>query len=128
MQNGHYFLLHARLEVDEKIPAGDQIHLRERRIARQVLARKDAHFAHRFIDAVPPIHLHKKPPEALRGLSLQQCFPDTLRHAPFERSSRLSPFRKSGPENWRPCRQGIQAASWPESRSLPRTSSRAPTS
>ena len=45
-----------RAEVDQHVAADDEVQLGERRVARQILARKDAGVAHMLADAIAPVH------------------------------------------------------------------------
>ena len=62
MKRGDDPLLEHRPEVDEQVPATDEVELRERRILRHVLAREHAHVAHGFADLKAAAVLDEKPP------------------------------------------------------------------
>jgi hypothetical protein len=65
VKDGHQLLLQRQAQIDQDVAADDQIQLRKRRVARQVLTGKDAHIAHRFVDPVSPFGLDKEPPQPL---------------------------------------------------------------
>ena len=66
MERGEDFLLQLGLEIDEQIPAGDEVHARERRIAHHILPGKDDLLAQRLAHTVAAVFLHEKPPQPLR--------------------------------------------------------------
>src|SRR5580698_6019303 len=68
-------LLQYWLDIDEQIAAGDDIHLRKRRIVSQVLPGKDAHITHRLVDAVALVHLDEEACHPLRRDLLRDAFP-----------------------------------------------------
>jgi hypothetical protein len=67
MEDRHQPALERLIEIDEHVPAHDEIELRERRIAGDVLAREDAHVAHRLMDAMGAVGLREEAAQALEG-------------------------------------------------------------
>jgi len=55
------------VKVDEHVPATDQIEVRERRVADDVLPGEDAEVADGFGDAVPALLRDEEAPESLGG-------------------------------------------------------------
>ena len=64
VEQRHHPLLHAGLEVDEHVPAADQVHAAERRIPGQVVPREDAHVADGLEDLVAAVPLAEEPAQA----------------------------------------------------------------
>ena len=60
MEDREHALLQHRLEVDEHVSARDQIEMRERRIAHEVLAREHAQVAHRLENPVAVVFLDEE--------------------------------------------------------------------
>src|SRR5579862_4168836 len=67
MKQRNHAGLRGRLEVDQQVTAGDDIHLRERSIPQQIMLRENAHIANVFADAVHIFAFREEPPETLRG-------------------------------------------------------------
>src|SRR5436190_5257029 len=68
MEEGENLLLKSPSQINEQVPAGQQVELRKWRIPIDVLFREDADVAHGFGDLVPPVlGLGEKARETLRG-------------------------------------------------------------
>ena len=74
-------LLQRLCQIDEQIPAADEVDPGERRIGGHVLFRKQAHLADRLVDAVLVVFPDEKPAQAL-GRDFAR---DVLRVEPFAR-------------------------------------------
>ena len=66
VQQRHHLLLEHRFEVDEQIPARDEIHPRKRRVREHIVPRKDDALANAFAHPVVSVFLHEKLPQPLR--------------------------------------------------------------
>src|ERR1041385_6275053 len=55
MQRRHDALLKGGIEIDKHVPATDDVHLRERRIAGKIVFRKNAAVAYLLLDSKPGI-------------------------------------------------------------------------
>ena len=65
MKGREHTLLQRRLEVDEDVAAGDQVEMRKRRIAHDVLPREHAQVTHRLVDSIAGVLLDEKPLQSL---------------------------------------------------------------
>ena len=66
MKNGEHPLLQGRPEVDEHVPATDQVEVAEGGIPGQVVPCEDAHVADRPADLITPLHPAEEPSQPLR--------------------------------------------------------------
>ena len=66
VEHRQHLLLQGRRHVDEHVAATDQVHLRERRIGRDVLAREDAQVADRLLDPIDVVLLAEEASQPLR--------------------------------------------------------------
>ena len=64
MKRIQHALLRIRVQIDQQVATGDQVHPRERRVLDQVVGGKQYHFAQLAAHAVAIVVLDKKPPEA----------------------------------------------------------------
>src|SRR5436305_3627836 len=58
------------VQIDEKIATTDEIQIREGRVPRHIVTRKDTVFPDNLIDLVAAVNLGEKTPEPLRGYIL----------------------------------------------------------
>ena len=65
MERRQNALLQRRRQIDQHVAATDDIDMGKGRVQGQVLARKDAQIAQRFVDSVDMVLLLKKTPQAL---------------------------------------------------------------
>jgi hypothetical protein len=65
VQDRHDALLQRRLQVDQQVPAADQVHPRERRVGEGVVPREYAYVADRLADPIVPIRLHEEASQSL---------------------------------------------------------------
>src|SRR5271155_3695575 len=74
MQNGHDLALQFRFQVDQHVPAGDKVHLREGRSLSQIVFGKDTKSTHARTYTISCIHLGEEPSQALRRNFLRDAF------------------------------------------------------
>ncbi len=67
MEQGEYFFLGFTAQVDQEVPATEQVNLGKRRVFEHVLLGKDHHVADILADAVGAVFLGKKPGQPFRG-------------------------------------------------------------
>src|SRR5437867_2937738 len=60
MEQGNQFLLNRRLQIDQKVPASDQVHPGEGRILGQIMASKDAQVTNSFAYLVAVLEFHEE--------------------------------------------------------------------
>lgn len=65
MEDREDALLERRRQVDQHVPAGDQVEVRERRVGGEVLPREDAHVPDVLVDPVEMVLLPEEPPQPL---------------------------------------------------------------
>ncbi len=66
VESGEHLLLQAWREIDEQVTATDEVHMRERRVAGDVLPSEDDHLSQGLTDPIPALFLDKEPPQPLR--------------------------------------------------------------
>src|SRR5205823_13008053 len=59
-EGGNDALVQQRAEINQHVPATDQVQIREGRINQHVLARKDAQVANALVDLIIPVDLAEK--------------------------------------------------------------------
>jgi len=67
VKDAHHLPLEGTLQIDEHVPAGDEIEPRERRILAQVVPREDDHVADHARDLVALVGAHEEATEPLGG-------------------------------------------------------------
>ncbi len=67
VQDGDQPLLEHRVEVDQQVPAGDQIEMGEGRIGDRVVPREDHHVPDCLADPVPAVRFHEESPQPCGG-------------------------------------------------------------
>src|SRR6266851_2170184 len=66
MKDGHDPFLQNRLEVDQHVPATDDVDPRKRRILEKIVPSENTDIADRFINSIATFHFDEKPSQALR--------------------------------------------------------------
>src|SRR5438477_9864588 len=66
MKQRQDFCLRGRLKINEKVPATDQVHPRERRIGKHVLLREYAHIANGLAHTVASVLFNEESAQPLR--------------------------------------------------------------
>src|SRR5260370_2542071 len=78
MKDGHDPFLQNRLEVDQHVPATDDVDPRKRRILEKIVPSETTTIPDRFINSIATFHFAEKPSQALR----RDIPPNTLRVGP----------------------------------------------
>ena len=71
-------------QVDQHVPAADEVHARERRVPSEVVAREHAHLADGLADLMAAVHLGEEAPQALRRHVLDDVLEVETRACPLQ--------------------------------------------